>query len=427
MLSDQTKTLKGEKFMTQMHLTLDQEELLELLAGNREKALKHLVEKILNQVLEMESAEQLCAENYERTSDRKDYRNGSRERELTTKIGTITLNVPRHRNKPFHTMLFEAYQRNEAALITTMAEMVVNGVSTRKVSNVIEIICGKEFSKSTVSEACKILDKEVRDFKNRPLDYDNYPYLIIDATYFKVRENHRVVSKAMMIAIGVTEDGRREVIGINVYDDESNETWIDFLMSLRKRGLNTPIMITSDAHMAIRHAISKIFPESAWQRCQFHFIKNILDVTPKSQRAGLELEIRDIFNSKKIEDARKRYAEVVNDYREVALNAIDILENGFEDVLTVYNLPDEMRIPLRTSNLIERFNGELKRRSNVIRIFPNKESVMRLIGSVAIDYNSSLISKKMMFYKKTPAKITLEVKLKMQSIAAAQRQSLEAA
>lgn len=413
--------------MTQLNLTLDQEELLELLAGNREEALKHLVEKILNQVLEMESTEQLCADNYERNSERRDYRNGSRERELTTKIGTIKLNVPRHRNKPFHTMLFESYQRNEAALITTMAEMVINGVSTRKVSNVIELICGKEFSKSTVSEACKSLDDEVKTFKNRILDYEEYPYLMIDATYFKARENHRVISKAMMVAIGITEDGRKEIIGIDVYDDESNQTWMEFLMSLKKRGLNPPIMITSDAHMAIRHAITKVFPESAWQRCQFHFIKNILDAAPKTQRAGLEMEIRDIFNSKKIEDARKRFKEVVNDYRDVAINAIEILENGFEDALTVYNLPNEMRIALRTSNCIERFNGELKRRSNVIRIFPNKESILRLMGSVAIDYNNALLTKRMMFYKKTSEKITVEVKIKMQSIAVAQRQSLEAA
>lgn len=413
--------------MTQLNLTLDQEELLELLAGNREEALKHLVEKILNQVLEMESTEQLCADNYERNSERRDYRNGSRERELTTKIGTIKLNVPRHRNKPFHTMLFESYQRNEAALITTMAEMVINGVSTRKVSNVIELICGKEFSKSTVSEACKSLDDEVKTFKNRILDYEEYPYLMIDATYFKARENHRVISKAMMVAIGITEDGRKEIIGIDVYDDESNQTWMEFLMSLKKRGLKPPIMITSDAHMAIRHAITKVFPESAWQRCQFHFIKNILDAAPKTQRAGLEMEIRDIFNSKKIEDARKRFKEVVNDYRDVANNAIEILENGFEDALTVYNLPNEMRIALRTSNCIERFNGELKRRSNVIRIFPNKESILRLMGSVAIDYNNALLTKRMMFYKKTSEKITVEVKIKMQSIAVAQRQSLEAA
>ena len=411
--------------MTQLNLTLDQEELLELLAGNREMALKHLVEKILNQVLEMESTEQLCADNYERTSDRKDYRNGSRERELTTKIGTIVLNVPRHRNQPFHTMLFETYQRNEAALITTMAEMVVNGVSTRKVSNVIEIICGKEFSKSTVSEACKILDKEVQEFKNRPLDYEDYSYLMIDATYFKVREKHRIISKAMMIAIGITEEGRKEIIGIDVYDDESNETWISFLLSLKKRGLKSPMVITSDAHMAIRHAIAKVFPESAWQRCQFHFIKNILDAAPKTQRAGLEIELKDIFKTKKIEDARKKFMEVVNDYREVAANAIDILENGFEDVLTVYNLPDEMRIALRTSNCIERFNGELKRRSNVIRIFPNKESLLRLIGSVAVDYNDALLSKKLMFHRKIPEMITLEMKIKLQSIALAQRQSLE--
>ena len=179
--------------------------------------------------------------------------------------------------------------------------------------------------------------------------------------------------------------------------------------------------------LAIRDAIAKVFPESAWQRCQFHFIKNILDATPKTQRAGLEIELKDIFKTKKIDDARKKFSEVVNDYREVAANAIDILENGFEDVLTVYNLPDEMRIALRTSNCIERFNGELKRRSNVIRIFPNKESLLRLIGSVAVDYNDALLSKKLMFHRKIPEMITLEMKIKLQSIALAQRQSLEAA
>lgn len=414
--------------MTQLNLTLDQEELLELLSGNREKAFKHLVEKILNQVLAVESTEQLGVENYGRSPDRRDYRNGTRERELTTKIGTITLEVPRHRNQPFHTMLFEMYQRNEAALITTMVEMVVNGVSTRKVSKVIEVLCGKEVSKSMVSEACKILDEDVKRFKNRPLDYQDFPYLMVDATYFKVRENHRIVPKAMMIAMGITDVGRKEIIGLEVYDDERNDTWLDFLSRLKNRGLKNPIMITSDGHMSIRHAIAKVFPGSAWQRCQFHFMKNVLDAAPNSQRAGLELEMKEIFNkSKSAEEARERMFEVAMEYRDVASSAVNILENGFDDVLTVFTLPHEMRIPLRTSNSIERVNGELKRRSNVIRIFPNKDSLLRLMGSVAIDQHNALLSKRMMFHKNSPEKITVEVKIKLQTIALSQRQFLEAA
>ena len=413
--------------MTQFNLTLDKEELLELLSGNRENAFKHLVEKILNQVLLVESAEQLKAENYERSTSRTDYRNGTRERELTTKIGTITLEVPRHRNQPFHTVLFEMYKRNEAALITTMVEMVVNGVSTRKVSNVIETLCGKEVSKSTVSEACKMLDEDVKSFKTRVLDYNDFPYLMIDATYFKARENHRIVSKAMMIAIGITEEGRKEIIGLDVYDDESNETWLDFLIGLKKRGLKNPIMVTSDAHLAIRHAITQVFPGTAWQRCQFHFIRNILDAAPKTQKAGLELGIKDIFNNTTAEGARKKMNEVANDYRDIAPNAVNILETGFEDVLTVYNLPKEMRIALRTSNCIERLNSELKRRSNVIRIFPNKASILRLMGAVAIDYNNELFSKRMMFHKSSLKKVTVEVKIKLQEIALLQKQFLEAA
>lgn len=176
-----------------------------------------------------------------------------------------------------------------------MVEMVVNGVSTRKVSNLIEVLCGKEVSKSTVSEACKVLDAEVKEFKSRTLDYEDFPYLMIDATYFKARENHRIVSKAMMIAIGITDIGKQEVIGMEVYDDESNDTWMDFLTTLKRRGLKTPIMVTADGHMAIRHAITKFFPGSAWQKCQFHFMKNVLDAASNSQLERLEIELKDIF------------------------------------------------------------------------------------------------------------------------------------
>ncbi len=188
--------------MAQLNITLNQEEILLLLSENREETFRKLLESSLNSILQAESKEQLGAERYERSSERRDSRNGVRERPLTTRIGRIILQVPRHRNQPFKTLIFDNYSRSEAALIAAMAEMVVNGISSRKVSTVMETLCGTGFSKSTVSEVCKDLDKDVQAFRNRPLTQE-YPFVMTDATYFKVRENHRITSKALMIAICV--------------------------------------------------------------------------------------------------------------------------------------------------------------------------------------------------------------------------------
>ena len=251
--------------MAQLNITLNQEEILLLLSENRDDAFKKLLQESLNSILKAESKEQLKAEPYERSEDRQDVRNGSRERQLTTRIGTFTLVVPRHRNQPFKTMVFDNYRRSEAALVATMAEMVVNGVSTRKVAKVMEVLCETTFSKSAVSEVCKDLDRDVKEFRERPLT-EKYPFVMFDATYFKVREDHRILSKAMLIALGTRLDGTREVIGFAVYDGENNTSWTDFLLSLRQRGLNDPDLFTSDAHESIRYAIGKVFPGCAWQR-----------------------------------------------------------------------------------------------------------------------------------------------------------------
>lgn len=414
--------------MAQVNLTLNQEEILQLLSSaNSADTLKFLLQKSLNQFLLTESTEQLQAEPYERTEARTDSRNGSRERMLNTRIGTITLNVPRHRNEPFHTMLFENYQRSEAALITTMAEMVIAGVSTRKVSNVMETLCGKEFSKSTVSEACKQLDEEVGKFRNRPIIPDKYPFLMMDATYFKAREDHKTISKAFMIAVGITAEGKREVLGFDLYGEENNYTWISFIQGLKSRGLSGVMMFTSDAHPSIRHAMQKEFPSAAWQRCQFHFIRNILDAAPKAYKAGIESELREMFNSKSVRDARKLRDEIMQDYSDVAEQAMQILDNGFEDAMTVMILPGEMHRVLRTSNIVERLNGELKRRSNVIKVFPNADSVIRLMGAVTIDYSEMLAGKKKLFYSTSMAKITEETKVKLVTLAHDQSQRAKAA
>ena len=412
--------------MAQVNITLNHEELVALLGGDREEAFKHLVEKILNEALLAESTAQLGADKYERSDNRTDQRNGTRERELTTKIGTIVLEVPRHRLSPFHTTLFETYQRSETALLNTMAEMVIMGVSTRKVSNVIEMICGKEYSKSTVSEVCKRLDPEIKNFQNKDLSMREFPFIMVDATYFKVRENHRIVSKALFIAVGYTQEGKKEVLYFNVYDNESNDTWLDFFEHLKANGLKDPILLTSDAHKSIRYAAFKVYPKTPWQRCQFHFTKNILDAAPNSQRPGLEIELRQMFNSRSITEARKKRDSILSDYSDVAPKAMELLDIGFEDSMTIYMLPERMQPHLRTSNTIERLNRELKRRSDVIQIFPNSASLLRLMGSVIIDQNDIMLMKRMCFGTIAYASITQETCGNLQSLALEQQKLLAA-
>ena len=389
-------------------------------------AFKKILEASLNKIMQVESAEQLKAAPYERSTERTDSRNGSRDRELNTRLRRITLHVPRHRNVPFKTLVFDNYSRSEAALVAGMAEMVVNGVSTRKVSRVMETLCGTSFSKSAVSEVCKDLDKAVRKFRTRPLEGD-YPFLTVDATYFKVRENSRIISKAFMIAYGTNADGHREILGFGVYANESRATWTDFLLGLKKRGLTGLLMITSDAHEGILSAVAKVFPTVPWQRCQFHFIRNITDKAPKKYQAGLRTELQEMFNCKTIAEARKICDRIMDDYRDVAESAVACLDEGSESSMTVMLLPAWLRRFYRTSNQIERLNKELKRRSKVIGVFPNEDSVMRLMGSVLIERHDAMLAGRAVFSKESLASLLKsDVPAKLIVIAEEQRQLLAA-
>ena len=384
--------------MAQLNITLNQEEIQALLLDDRGEAFKKILQTSLNKILQAESAEQLKAAPYERSEERTDCRNGSRDRELNTRVGRITLHVPRHRNVPFKTLVFDNYSRSEAALVAGMAEMVVNGVSTRKVSRVMETLCGTSFSKSAVSDVCKDLDTAVKEFQTRPLEGD-YPFLTVDATYFKVRENSRVISKAFMIAYSTNTEGHREILGFGVYANESSTTWTDFLLSLKKRGLTGLLMITSDAHEGILNAIGKVFPTVPWQRCQFHFSRNITDKAPKKYQTGLRAELQELFNCKTMEEAHKVRDRIIEDYRDVAESAVACLDEGFESSMTVMLLPAWLRRFYRTSNQIERLNKELKRRSKVIGVFPNEDSVLRLMGSVLMERHDAMLAGRAVFSK----------------------------
>lgn len=384
--------------MARINITMDQEEILGLLSCGSPEAFKTLLANSLNAVLKAESAEQLKAKPYERSEDRTDSRNGFRERELNTRIGTITLQVPRHRNQPFRSMVFENYSRSESALIACMAEMVVNGVSTRKVSRVMEALCGTSYSKSAVSELCKTLDKDVEEFRTRPLTA-RYPFLVLDATYFKVRENHRIVSKALMIACGTNEDGVREIIGFDVFPCEDGASWEEFLTGLKRRGLHGVLMMVSDAHQGMVRAMGRVFPDVPWQRCQFHFMRNIAHNAPNKYQTGLCAELQEMFNAPDMETAQEKRDAIIADYQEVAEKAMECLDSGFGDSMTVMSLPKGVRRFYRTSNHMERINRELKRRSNVIGVFPNTASLIRLIGSVLMELNGLALNSRRLFSK----------------------------
>lgn len=381
--------------MAQLNITLNQEEIQQLLTNDRNEAFKKLLQESLNSLLKAESEEQLHAAPYERSEERTDSRNGNRERSLTTRIGKIELQVPRHRNQPFKTMIFENYSRSEAALISCMVEMVLNGVSTRKVSKVVETLCGTSYSKSTVSELCKELDQKVKEFRTRPITGE-YPFLTIDATYFKARENHRIISKALMIAYATDDQGHREILGFGVYANESKETWKSFIRDLKARGLR------------------KEFPQAAWQRCQFHFSKNIAEKAPKKYQAGIRSELSEMFNCITIEEARRKRDSIIADYQEVAESAMTCLDEGFESSMTAMILPKYLRQYFRASNHIERINRELKRRSKVIGVFPNEASILRLMGSVLMELNDAAQARKVLFSPKTYNKLmSTEVKNKL--------------
>lgn len=386
--------------MARLNITLDQDEIFQLLENDTGDAFRTMLQESLNALMRAESRDQLRADPYQRTAERTDSRNGSRTRTLVTRIGKLELKVPRHRNVPFKTLVFDNYCRSEAALVTAMAEMVVAGVSTAKVGRVMEEICGKAFSKQTVSEACSELDAAVEEFRTRPIESECL-FVSVDATYVKAREGHRVVSKALMIAMALRPDGRKEIVGFAVADREETATWESFLRSLRSRGMSGVRMFTSDAHEGILAALERVFPDVPWQRCQAHFARNISDAAPKRLRVGLRGELAEMFNCETLAEAMRRRDQIVADYSGVAPKATELLDAGFNDAMTVMALPREMRRPTRTSNYIERLNREVKRRSKALGVFPNTSSVARLLGAVLMETNERWAVARKHYYSKS--------------------------
>ncbi|ENH95519.1 transposase mutator type [Gracilibacillus halophilus YIM-C55.5] len=386
--------------MTQLQFNLNMDHLKDsVMNSNIDAVVKSTIVLVLNEYMEKERDEYLKVPAYDRSGERRDYRNGYYERDFMMSIGKIKLRVPRTRSGDFSPSVFERYKRCDKALILSMLEMVVNGVSTRKVKNIVEELCGESVSKSFVSSLTEKLDPLVREWANRPLNTAYYPYVFVDAMYIKVREHHKVVSKAVYIATAITEHNQRAVLGLKVSHEECYEAWQAFLQELIKRGLQSPKLIISDAHPGLKKAIKKEFVGTSWQRCTVHFKKNLIDKMPKKNMAEVKVDLKRIFDAVKVEDARKFKEEFIHRYEKNPKleKVIDALEDGFDDGIQFLNEPTKYHMYTRTTNSLERLNEEVRRREKVIRIFPNTQSAFRLIGAVLMDYEEKQEKKRPLF------------------------------
>ncbi len=379
--------------MTQVHFTLKQEELQKLLTDHvKDDLARSLLTTLFNQLMEQERDGYIGADPYVR-GERVSSRNGYYERDFTTRIGTLTLRVPRTRDGKFSTEIFERYERHEKALLASMLEMYIAGVSTRKVSQVVENLCGKSVSKSFVSNLTKELDEVVQGFQYASLASMNYPCIMVDVLYLKVREEGRVVSKSCHIALGINEQGNREVLGFLIQEGESSDTWSRFFDYLKERGLQGIKLIISDAHTGLVQAISQSFTGASWQRCQVHFLRNILSGLPKKGTTRFREDVKTLFKIMNVSEARTMKEEILKRYQgeKSYEKACETLDRGFDDAIQ-YLESGFPHARLRSTNLLERLNEELRRREKVIRIFPHAQSANRLIGALLMDIHDEWIS-----------------------------------
>ena len=356
-------------------------EVLEIIAEQGLDGMADAYRILLNEAMKAERAAVLGAGAYERSPDRKGYANGFKPKTLATRSGSITVAVPQARNIEFYPSALEKGARSERALKLAVAEMYVQGVSTRKVQAVMEILCGLNVSSTDVSRAAKLLDEELEKWRNRPLGL--FPYLILDARYEKVRHGGSVVSCALLVAIGIGLDGKRSILGVSVSLSEAEVHWRDFLASLQDRGLHGVKLIVSDDHAGLKAAREARFAGVLWQRCQFHLLQNAMHYVPKlDMREEAAADIRTILDAPDRNEANRRKEQVVQKYQKTAPKLAAWLDENADESLSVFDFPAAHRKRLRTSNLLERINRELKRRTRVATLFPNETSLLRLASAV---------------------------------------------
>ncbi len=342
-----------------------------------------LAEVFLRALMEDEVQQHVGAARHERTSSRQGSRNGYKPRKLKTRVGDLELSVPQVRGmEPYHPSVFARYQRSERALLAACAEMYFMGVSTRKVSAVLEKMGGFELSAGTVSRVTLELDEQLKIFRERRLDDRTWPYLLVDATYVRVRRNGRVQSMAVLVAVGIDQHGRREVLSWRPGDSESEETWGQVFRDLKARGLNGVEMLISDAHEGIQAAARRYLQGVSWQRCRVHFMRNALAKLGGSKdKARVAKELKEVFAIQEKELCRRAAEEMAARWASKCPALAQQLRTGFEDCLTVHDLPNRLRRRLHSTNMLERVMREIKRRTDAVSIFPNEASCDRLIGA----------------------------------------------
>lgn len=369
--------------MTRSKLRTETSDWKALFAGDAD-LMREIVRAAVDEILEVEMTEALGAERGERTEGRLGYRAGYYQRSLVTRVGKLELRVPRDRDGRFSTQLFERYSRSEKALVGALAEMYVQGVSTRKVKAITEELCGHSFSASAISRINATLDESLAEFAGRRLE-EPYPYLICDARYERVREGGVIRSQAILVAIGVNCDGYRCVLGVEAAPRESTTSWRDFLLGLRERGLAGVELVVSDDHPGLRRGIAEVLPEAAWQRCYVHFLRNALDHLPRKVTDDCLQELRWLYDRRSLAEAQRDLAAWLARWQATYPGLCDWAEENIAETLTFYRLPREHHKHLKSTNMLERFNEEIRRRTRVVRIFPNRESCLRLIRALAVE------------------------------------------
>lgn len=355
--------------------------------------LKQIVERVLQELLEAEMTEHIGAAPYERTENRKGQRNGYKPRTLRTRVGTLNLAVPQDRGGAFSTRLFARYQRNEKALVLALMQMYVEGVSTRKVKEITEELCGTSFSKSLVSQLASGLDSELEAWRSRRLEAEAYPYLFVDARYEKVRVDGRVVNQGVLVVSAVRDDGMREILGVEVADTESEATYHELFRSLKRRGLKGVQLVVSDDHEGLKSAVCRHFQGAAHQRCQVHYQRNLLGMVSHIKRKELGADLRAIFAAPAREEALRIASSVANKWRGKGIEKVaEHLEEHIEECLSCLAFPESHRRRIRTTNSLERLNQEIKRRTRVVRIFPNRESCLRLVTALAVEVSEEWVT-----------------------------------
>lgn len=356
--------------------------------------LRGIVKNVIQEILETEMTNHIGAVPYERSETRRGQRNGYKPRALRTRVGEINLLVPQDRDGTFSSQVFSRYQRNEKALVLALMEMYIKGVSTRKVTDITEALCGTSFSKSLVSHLSSGLDGELSAWRSRPLCAASYPYLYVDARYEDVRVGGQISSQGVLIVKGVRIDGKREILAVEVADTESEATYSELFKSLKARGLSGVILVVSDDHKGLKAAAKRHFQGAAWQRCQVHFMRNITKMVGKSHRRKIAAGLKEVFQMPDRKLAKETAAKLCDAWQKSHPKVAEHIDEHIEECLSCLAFPAVHRIRIRTTNGLERLNEEIKRRSRVVRIFPNRESCLRLVSALCAEQSDEWVSGK---------------------------------